>query len=42
MPAGDDLYKKVQSKAAKVLAAFGDEKRVKKMAERFLDGEPLE
>lgn len=41
MPAGDDLYKKVQMKAAKVLAAFGDEKRVEKLAERFLDGEPL-
>ncbi|WP_026942708.1 hypothetical protein [Hellea balneolensis] len=42
MPANDDLYRKVQSKAAKVLAAYVDDKRVKKLAEWFLDGEPLE
>ena len=42
MPAGDDLYKKVQGKAAKVLVAYGDDKRVKKLAERFLDGKALE
>jgi len=41
MPAEDDLYRKVQSKAAKILAAYGDDKRVEKLAERFLDGEPL-
>jgi len=42
MPANDDLYKKVQSKAAKVLAAYGDDKKVKKLAGRFLDGKALE
>lgn len=42
LPAPDDLYRKVQEKAAKVLAAYGDDKRVKKLAARFLDGEPLE
>ena len=42
MPANDDLYKKVQSKAATVLAAYGDDKRVKKLAGRFLDGKALE
>lgn len=41
MPAPDDLYKKVQNKAAKILAASGDLKTMEKMAERFLDGEPL-
>lgn len=42
LPANDDLYRKVEAKAAMVLAAFGDDKQVKKLAERFLDGEPLE
>ena len=42
MPANDDLYKKVQGKAAKTLAASDDLKAMEKMAERFLDGEPLE
>ena len=42
MPANDDLYRKVQSKAAKVLAAYGDDRKVKKFAGRFLDGEALE
>lgn len=42
MTANDDLYRKVQSKAATVLAAYGDDKKVKKLAGRFLDGEPLE
>ncbi len=42
MTAKDDLYRKVQGKAATVLAAYGDDKRVKKVAGRFLDGEPLE
>lgn len=42
MPAPDDLYKKVQDKAAKILAASDDLKAMEKMAERFLDGEPLE
>ena len=42
MPANDDLYKKVQDKAATVLAAYGDDKQVKRLAGRFLDGEPLE
>jgi len=42
MPANDDLYRKVQEKAATVLAAYGDDKKVKKLAGRFLDGEPLE
>lgn len=41
MPANDDLYKKVQGKAAKVLAASDNLKSMEKMAERFLDGEPL-
>lgn len=41
MPASDDLYKKVQAKAAKILAASGDLKAMEKMAERFLDGQPL-
>jgi len=42
LPANDDLYRKVEAKVAMVLAAFGDDKQVKKLAERFLDGEPLE
>ena len=42
MTARDDLYRKVQGKAAKVLAAYEDEKKTKKLAGRFLDGEPLE
>lgn len=42
MPANDDLYRKVQGKAAKILAASEDLKTMEKMAERFLDGEPLE
>ena len=42
MPANDDLYKKVQIKAATVLAAYGDDKQVKKLAGRFLDGKALE
>jgi len=42
MPAKDDLYRKVQSKAAMILAASDDLKTMEKMAERFLDGEPLE
>ena len=42
MPAPDDLYRKVQMKAAKILAASEDLKTMEKMAERFLDGEPLE
>lgn len=42
MPVNDDLYKKVQSKAATVLAAYGDDKKVKKLAGRFLDGKALE
>lgn len=42
MPANDDLYRKVQMKAAKILAASEDLKTMEKMAERFLDGEPLE
>lgn len=42
MPAQDDLYRKVQGKAATVLAAYGDDKQVKKLAGRFLDGEALE
>ena len=42
MPANDDLYKKVQIKAAKILAASDDLKAMEKMAERFLDGQPLE
>jgi len=41
MPANDDLYRKVQVKSATVLAAFGDDKKVEKMAERFLEGKPL-
>jgi len=42
MPAPDDLYRKVQSKAAKVLVAYGDMDEAEKLAGRFLDGEPLE
>ena len=42
MPAADDLYRKVQEKAAKILSAYGDDKRVKKLAARFLDGESLD
>ena len=42
IPAGDDLYKKVQSKAATVLAAFGDADEAEKLAAKFLDGEPFE
>ena len=42
MSANDDLYRKVQMKAAKILAASDDLKTMEKMAERFLDGEPLE
>lgn len=42
MRAGDDLYRKVQGKAAKVLATYDDDKMMKKLAERFLDGEPLD
>jgi len=42
MPANDDLYRKVQGKAAKILAASDDLKTMEEMAERFLDGEPLE
>jgi len=42
MPAGDDLYRKVQDKAAMILATYGDDKKVKKLAGRFLDGESLE
>jgi len=42
MPADDDLYRKVQAKAAKILASYGDDKQVKKMAERFLDGKALD
>jgi len=42
MPANDDLYRKVQMKAAMILAASDDLKTMEKMAERFLDGEPLE
>lgn len=42
MPATDDLYKKVQSKAAMVLSHYGDDKKVKKLAGRFIDGKPLE
>ena len=42
MPAPDDLYRKVQSKAAKVLAAYGDMDEAEKLAGRFLDGEPLQ
>jgi len=42
MPATDDLYKKVQSKAAMVLSHYGDDKKVKKLAGRFLDGKALE
>ena len=42
MPANDDLYRKVQMKAARILAASDDLKTMEKMAERFLDGEPLE
>ena len=42
LPANDDLYRKVEAKVAMVLAAYGDNKQVKKLAERFLDGEPLE
>ena len=42
LPAPDDLYRKVQVKAAKVLAAYGDDERVEKLAARFLDGKPLE
>ena len=41
MPVPDDLYRKVQMKAAKILAASDDLKTMEKMAERFLDGEPL-
>jgi hypothetical protein len=41
MPANDDLYKKVQGKAAKIFAASEDLKTMEIMAERFLDGEPL-
>jgi len=42
MSADDDLYRKVQGKAAKVLAAYDDDKKVKKLAGRFLDGKALE
>ena len=42
MPANDDLYRKVQNKAATVLAAYGDDKKVDKLAGRFLDGKALE
>lgn len=42
IPAQDDLSRKVQGKAATVLAAYGDDRKVKKLAGRFLDGEPLE
>ena len=42
LPAGDDLYRKVQSKAAIVLASYGDDKKVKKLAGRFLDGKAME
>jgi hypothetical protein len=42
MPANDDLYKKEQSKAAMILGAYGDDKKVKKLAGRFLDGKALE
>ncbi|MEP3889279.1 MAG: hypothetical protein ABJN69_02360 [Hellea sp.] len=42
LPAPDDLYRKVQNKAAKVLAAFGDDKEIEKLAARFLDGKPLD
>ena len=42
MPADDDLYRKVQDKAAMVLASYDDEKQSKKLAERFLDGKPLQ
>lgn len=42
MPAADDLYRKVQEKAAKILASYGDDKRVEKLAARFLDGESLD
>jgi len=42
MPANDDLYRKVQSKAAMVLSHYGDDKKVKKLAGRFLDGKALE
>jgi len=42
MPADDDLYRKVQGKAAIILATYGDDKKVKKLAGRFLDGKALE
>ena len=42
MTAKDDLYSKVQGKAAMVLAAYGDDRQVKRLAERFLDGKVLE
>jgi len=42
MPANDDLYRKVQSKAAIILATYGDDKKLEKLAGRFLDGKSLE
>lgn len=42
MSAEDDLYRKVQGKAAKVLTVYSDDKKVEKLAGRFLDGKPLE
>ena len=41
-PVNEYVYAQVQIKAGKVLAAYGDDKKVEKMAKRFLDGKPLE
>jgi len=41
LPAPDDLYKKVQMKAATVLAVYEDGERARKLAGRFLDGKSL-